>query len=262
MYLHFLCLLFQCFHFPHRSFILRQGKVIPLYAQYLDINPFFLTKFRQISSLPLLPCNCFIFLFADRLCKSHLLQCLSQTIACFHACFIAIRNRNIINVQVRRCFIQVHDTIEQIQIRITFLKGFCILLQYFNCYLRFLCKISIRIHHRSIFLFSYLNDIFIKCLFLIAGIFDFFQIILFSPVLTLLHCIIIHKRLPKTFFIRLFQRFLHINSVPRCPFRYHIFADKITVIMCKMSFPFWKRNCFCSQLSHLLSSVRALNAAV
>ena len=162
-----------------------------------------------------------------------------------------------------RCrFIQVHDAIEQIQIRITFLKGFCILLQYFNCYLRFLCKISIRIHHWSIFLFSYLNDIFIECLFLIAGIFYLLQIIFFSPVLTLLRCIIIHKRLPKTFLICLFQRFLHINSVPRCPFGYHIFADKISVVVCQMPFPFGERNRFCSQLSHLLSSVRALNAAV
>ena len=51
---------------------------------------------------------------------------------------------------MRCCFIQVHDTIEQIQIRITFLKGFCILLQYFNGWLCFLCKITIFIHHRSI----------------------------------------------------------------------------------------------------------------
>ena len=154
---------------------------------------------------------------------------------------------------MRCCFIQVHNTVKQIQVRISFLKGFCILLQYFNRYLCFFCKITVFIHHRSIFFFPYLNNIFIERLFLIAGIFYLLQIVFFSPVLTLLHCIIIHKCLPKTFLIRLFQRFLHINSVPRCPFGYHIFADKISVIMCKMPFPFWKRNCFCSQSSHLLS---------
>ena len=153
----------QLFHFLHRSFILRQGKVISLYTQHLDINSFLLTKFRQISSLPLLPCNCFIFLFADRLCKSHLLQCLSQTVACFHACFIAICNRNIINVQVRRCFIQVHNTIKQIQIGITFLKCFCILLQYFNGCFCLLCKISICI---AIKMLQHQNVAILQCSFL------------------------------------------------------------------------------------------------
>ena len=249
--------MFQLFHFLHRSFILRQGKVISLYAQHLDINPFLLTKFRQISSLP---CNCFIFLFADRLCKSHLLQCLSQTIACFHACFIAIRNRNIINVQVWRCFIQVHNTIKQIQIGITLLKRFCILLQYFNSCLCLLSKLSICTHHRSVILFAYLNDILVECLFFITGILYFFQIIFLSTILTLLSCIILHKCLPKAFLIRLFQRFLYINSVPSCPFGYHIITDKLSVIMCQMSLSLWKRNCFCSQSFYLLSSSNALNA--
>ena len=165
-------------------------------------------------------------------------------------------------MQVRRCFIQVHNTIKQIQIGITFLKCFCILLQYFNGCFCLLCKISICTHHRSVILFAYLNDILVECLFFITRILYFFQIIFLSTILTLLSCIILHKCLPKAFLIRLFQRFLYINSVPSCPFGYHIITDKLSVIMCQMSLSHWKRNCFCSQSFYLLSSSNALNAVL
>ena len=57
----------------HCSFILWQSKAISLYSQHLYVNAFLPAKIRQIGSLSLLPRNCFIFLFTDCLCKTHLL---------------------------------------------------------------------------------------------------------------------------------------------------------------------------------------------
>ena len=110
-------------------------------------------------------------------------------------------HRNIVDVQMWRRLIQMHYTIEQIQIRITFLKSLYIPIQNFYCRFCIFRQFAVFIHYRSIFLFSYLHNIFIKSLFLIARVFYLFQIIVFLPIFALLCLIIITKCLPEAFLI-------------------------------------------------------------
>ena len=71
-----------------------------------------ISAFKKQKELLLLKRNRFILLSADRLCKSHLLECFCQAVACFHAVFISMCYRNIVYVQMRRCLVQVHHTVK------------------------------------------------------------------------------------------------------------------------------------------------------